>query len=118
MFVEALLPITSALENLTRQDRIINEMKQNNDLAQQRADTARLNAENRSRALDIAQQRVDVAQQRADTAQQRADTAKFSAENRKRELDIVESGVRLAQLRYNQGGVHLQMQPVRAEKED
>ena len=83
MFVEALLPITSALENLTRQDRIINEMKQNNDLAQQRADTARLNAE-----------------------------------NRKRELDIVESGVRLAQLRYNQGGVHLQMQPVRAEKED
>ena len=83
MFVEALLPITSALENLTRQDRIINEMKQNNDLAQQRADTARLNAE-----------------------------------NRKRELDIVENGVRSAQVQNIYGGVHLQMQPVRAEEED
>lgn len=83
MFVEALLPITSALENLTRQDRIINEMKQNNDLAQQRADTARLNAE-----------------------------------NRKRELDIVENGVRSAQVQNIYGGVHLQMQPVRAEEEE
>ena len=83
MFVEALLPITSALENLTRQDRIINEMKQNNDLAQKRADTARLNAE-----------------------------------NRKRELDIVENGVRSAQVQNIYGGVHLQMQPVKAEEED
>ena len=83
MFVEALLPITSALENLTRQDRIINEMKQNNDLAQQRADTAKLNAE-----------------------------------NRKRELDIVENGVRSAQVQNIYGGVHLQMQPVKAEEED
>lgn len=62
MFVEALLPITSALENLTRQDRIINEMKQNNDLAQQRADTARLNAENRKRELDIVENGVRSAQ--------------------------------------------------------
>lgn len=83
MFVEALLPITSALENLTRQDRIINQMKQNNDLAQQRADTAKLNAE-----------------------------------NRKRELDIVENGVRSAQVQNIYGGVHLQMQPVKAEEED
>ena len=83
MFVEALLPIGSAFDNLSRQDRIINEMKQNNDLAQQRADTAKLNAE-----------------------------------NRKRELDIIENGVRSAQLQNIYGGVHLQMQPVRAEEED
>lgn len=83
MFVEALLPIGSAFDNLSRQDRIINEMKQNNDLAQQRADTARLNAE-----------------------------------NRKRELDIVENGVRSAQVQNIYGGVHLQMQPVKAEEED
>ena len=62
MFVEALLPITSALENLTRQDRIINEMKQNNDLAQKRADTARLNAENRKRELDIIEKKMQPAQ--------------------------------------------------------
>ena len=62
MFVEALLPITSALENITRQDRIINEMKQNNDLAQQRADTARLNAENRKRELDIIDKKMQPAQ--------------------------------------------------------
>ena len=83
MFVEALLPIGSAFDNLSRQDKIINEMKQNNDLAQKRADTARLNAE-----------------------------------NRKRELDIVENGVRSAQVQNIYGGVHLQMQPVRAEEED
>lgn len=83
MFVEALLPIGSAFDNLSRQDRIINEMKQNNDLAQKRADTARLNAE-----------------------------------NRKRELDIVENGVRSAQVQNIYGGVHLQMQPVKAEEED
>ena len=83
MFVEALLPIGSAFDNLTRQDRIINEMKQNNDLAQKRADTARLNAE-----------------------------------NRKRELDIVENGVRSAQVQNIYGGVHLQMQPVKAEEEE
>lgn len=83
MFVEALLPIGSAFDNLSRQDRIINEMKQNNDLAQQRADTAKLNAE-----------------------------------NRKRELDIVENGVRSAQVQNIYGGVHLQMQPVKAEEED
>lgn len=83
MFVEALLPIGSAFDNLSRQDRIINEMKQNNDLAQQRADTAKLNAE-----------------------------------NRKRELDIVENGVRSAQVQNIYGGVHLQMQPVRAEEEE
>ena len=83
MFVEALLPIGSAFDNLSRQDRIINEMKQNNDLAQQRAVTARLNAE-----------------------------------NRKRELDIVENGVRSAQVQNIYGGVHLQMQPVKAEEED
>ena len=83
MFVEALLPIGSAFDNLTRQDRIINEMKQNNDLAQKRADTARLNAE-----------------------------------NRKRELDIVENGIRSAQVQNIYGGVHLQMQPVKAEEEE
>lgn len=83
MFVEALLPIGSAFDNLSRQDRIINQMKQNNDLAQQRADTAKLNAE-----------------------------------NRKRELDIVENGVRSAQVQNIYGGVHLQMQPVKAEEED
>ena len=83
MFVEALLPIGSAFDNLSRQDRIINEMKQNNDLAQKRADTARLNAE-----------------------------------NRKRELDIVENGVRSAQVQNIYGGVHLQMQPVKAEEEE
>ena len=83
MFVEALLPIGSAFDNLSRQDRIINEMKQNNALGQQRADTARLNAE-----------------------------------NRKRELDIVENGVRSAQVQNIYGGVHLQMQPVKAEEED
>ena len=83
MFVEALLPIGSAFDNLSRQDRIINQMKQNNELAQQRADTAKLNAE-----------------------------------NRKRELDIVENGVRSAQVHNIYGGVHLQMQPVRAEEED
>lgn len=83
MFVEALLPIGSAFDNLSRQDRIINQMKQNNDLAQQRADTAKLNAE-----------------------------------NRKRELDIVENGIRSAQVQNIYGGVHLQMQPVKAEEED
>lgn len=83
MFVEALLPIGSAFDNLSRQDRIINQMKQNNELAQQRADTAKLNAE-----------------------------------NRKRELDIVENGVRSAQVQNIYGGVHLQMQPVKAEEED
>ena len=83
MFVEALLPIGSAFDNLSRQDKIINQMKQNNDLAQQRADTAKLNAE-----------------------------------NRKRELDIVENGVRSAQVQNIYGGVHLQMQPVRAEEEE
>lgn len=62
MFVEALLPIGSAFDNLSRQDRIINEMKQNNDLAQQRADTARLNAENRKRELDIVESGVRSAQ--------------------------------------------------------
>lgn len=62
MFVEALLPITSALENLTRQDRMIDQMRQNNDLAQQRADTARLNAENRKRELDIVENGVRSAQ--------------------------------------------------------
>lgn len=83
MFVEALLPIGSAFDNLSRQDRIINEMKQNNNLAQQRADTAKLNAE-----------------------------------NRKRELDIIENGVRSAQVQNIYGGVHLQMQPVKAEEEE
>lgn len=83
MFVEALLPIGSAFDNLSRQDRIINQMKQNNELAQQRADTAKLNAE-----------------------------------NRKRELDIVENGVRSAQVQNIYGGVHLQMQPVKAEEEE
>lgn len=83
MFVEALLPIGSAFDNLSRQDRMIDQMKQNNDLAQQRADTAKLNAE-----------------------------------NRKRELDIVENGVRSAQVQNIYGGVHLQMQPVRAEEEE
>ena len=62
MFVEALLPIGSAFDNLTRQDRIINQMKQNNDLAQQRADTAKLNAENRKRELDIVENGVRSAQ--------------------------------------------------------
>ena len=62
MFVEALLPIGSAFDNLSRQDRIINEMKQNNDLAQQRADTAKLNAENRKRELDIVENGVRSAQ--------------------------------------------------------
>ena len=83
MFVEALLPIGSAFDNLSRQDRIINQMKQNNELAQQRADTAKLNAE-----------------------------------NRKRELDIVENGIRSAQVQNIYGGVHLQMQPVKAEEEE
>ena len=83
MFVEALLPIGSAFDNLSRQDRIINQLKQNNELSQQRADTAKLNAE-----------------------------------NRKRELDIIENGVRSAQVQNIYGGVHLQMQPVRAEEED
>lgn len=58
MFVEALLPIGSAFDNLTRQDRIVNELKQNNELAQQRADTARLNAENRKRELDIIENKL------------------------------------------------------------
>ena len=62
MFVEALLPIGSAFDNLSRQDRIINEMKQNNDLAQQRANTARLNAENRKRELDIIEKKMQPAQ--------------------------------------------------------
>ena len=62
MFVEALLPITSALENLTRQDRIIDQMRQHNELAQQRADTARLNAENRKRELDIIDKKMQPAQ--------------------------------------------------------
>ena len=62
MFVEALLPIGSAFDNLSRQDRIINEMKQNNDLAQKRADTARLNAENRKRELDIVENGIRSAQ--------------------------------------------------------
>lgn len=118
MFVEALLPIGSAFDNLARQKGLYDDLQKKSELSQQRADTAKLNAENRSRALDIAQQRADIAQQKADTAQQRADTAQISAQNRTRELDIVESGVRLAQLKYNQGGVHLQMNPVRAEKEE
>ena len=117
MFVEALLPIGSAFDNLVRQKGLYDDLQKKSELSQQRADTAKLNAENRSRALDIAQQRADIAQQRADTAQQRADTAQSSVENRKRELDIVESGVRLAQLQYSQGGVHLQMQPVRKEED-
>lgn len=58
MFVEALLPIGSAFDNLTRQDRIVNELKQNNALAQQRADTAQLNAENRKRELDIIENKL------------------------------------------------------------
>ncbi len=58
MFVEALLPIGSAFDNLTRQDRIVNELKQNNELAQQRADTAQLNAENRKRELDIIENKL------------------------------------------------------------
>jgi hypothetical protein len=58
MFVEALLPIGSAFDNLTRQDRIVNELKQNNELAQQRADTAKLNAENRKRELDIIESKL------------------------------------------------------------
>ena len=62
MFVEALLPIGSAFDNLSRQDRIINQMKQNNELAQQRADTSRLNAENRKRELDIVENGVRSAQ--------------------------------------------------------
>ena len=53
MFVEALLPIGSAFDNLTRQDKVIDALNKNNDLSEQRAETAKLNAENRKRELDI-----------------------------------------------------------------
>ena len=82
MFVEALLPIGSAFDNLARQKGLYDDL-----------------------------------QKKSEISQQRADTAQVTAANRKRELDIVESGVRLAQLQYSQGGVHLQMQPVRKEEE-
>ena len=111
MFVEALLPIGSAFDNLARQKGLYDDLQKKSELSQQRADTAKLKAENRSRALDIAQQKLE-------TMQQRADTARLNAENRKRELDIVENGVRSAQVQNIYGGVHLQMQPVKAEEED
>ena len=83
MFVEALLPIGSAFDNLARQKGVYDDLQKKSELAQQKADTARMNAE-----------------------------------NRKRELDIVENGVRSAQVQNIYGGVHLQMQPVRAEEEE
>lgn len=52
-FVSMLVPIGQSIDNMNRAERTASALEAKNALSQQRADTARLNAENRKRELDI-----------------------------------------------------------------
>lgn len=52
-FVSMLIPIGQSIDRMNRAERAASALEDKNTLAQQRADTAKLNAENRKRELDI-----------------------------------------------------------------
>lgn len=116
MFVEALLPIGSAFDNITRQNRMIDRMEKNNEIAQQRLDVAKQNTEIRKQQSELKQQtETQRAEDRHNLALQQQTLNAQRIEKNEMYLSSKRAGYAQTmedlETAFSRGGVHLQIPP-------
>ena len=112
MFVEALLPIGSAFDNLGRQHKIIEQLERNNEIAEQKTKEEQIKNEQRKKELELKQQRQEdlhiASQDRHILAQQRIEKQNMYLQTKRVGF---EASLQTAQNAVNEGGIHTQINP-------